>query len=168
LVRGGGRERQRTEAITAHVLVVYRCEQADQGSGCGADVAKGTQSFFFCCLGWLANNAGARAYHLLPKATPPASTADQHFRMRRDTVDDCGKLTLRHGSRPHHLGIGTAHAGTKVLVLATTTTVTVLATPNYQLIASHTIDPDHNYWRNKQKRPGRWPGKRVTDDATHV
>ena len=57
-VRGGGRERQRTGAITAHVLVVCRCEQTDQGSGCGAEVAKGTQSFFFRCLRWLANDAG--------------------------------------------------------------------------------------------------------------
>jgi hypothetical protein len=25
----------------------------------------------------------------------------------------------------------------------------VLATPDYQLIASHTIDPDRNYWRKR-------------------
>jgi hypothetical protein len=36
--------------------------------------------------------------------------------------------------------------------------VTVIAQPDNQLIASHHIDPDHNYWRNQQKRPGRWPG----------
>ena len=38
---------------------VWRCEQADECSGCGAEVVKGTQSFFSCCLGWLANDAGA-------------------------------------------------------------------------------------------------------------
>ena len=32
------------------------------------------------------------------------------------------------------------------------------AKPTYRLIASHTIDPDRNYWRNQQKHPGRWPG----------
>ena len=29
---------------------------------------------------------------------------------------------------------------------------------SYQLIASHTITPDRNDWRNEQKNPGRWPG----------
>jgi hypothetical protein len=95
-------------------------------------------------------------------------TTDDHFRIRRDTVDAGGKLTLRYASRLHHLGIGIEHAGTNVLITVTTTTVTVLATPKYELIASHTIDPDRNYWRNQQKRPGRWPGRSVTDDATHV
>jgi transposase InsO family protein len=111
----------------------------------------------------------AQAYNALPKATPPTSTSiDEHIRIRRDTVDDCGKLTLRYAGRLHHLGIGTEHAGTKVLILVTATTVTVLATPDYQLIGSHHINPDRNYWRNQQKRPGRWPGRSVTDDSTHM
>ena len=29
---------------------------------------------------------------------------------------------------------------------------------SYQLIASHTISPERNYWRNEQKNPGHWPG----------
>jgi transposase InsO family protein len=110
----------------------------------------------------------AQAYTALPKASPPGIEPTEHFRIRHDTVDDCGKLTLRYASRLHHLGIGIAHAGTKVLILVTATTVTVIAQPNNQLIASHHIDPDRNYWRNQQKRPGRWPGRSVTDDATHM
>ncbi|MEB4212400.1 IS481 family transposase, partial [Mycobacterium sp. 94-17] len=109
----------------------------------------------------------AQAYAALPKASPP-STANEHFRIRHDTVDQFGKLTLRHGSRLHHLGIGHTHAHTPVLILVTTTTVTVISKTGHQLIASHHIDPDHNYWRNQQKNPGRWPGRSVTDDATHV
>lgn len=27
-------------------------------TGCGAELVKGTQSFFLCCPGWLANDAG--------------------------------------------------------------------------------------------------------------
>ena len=110
----------------------------------------------------------AQAYTALPKAAPPGIAPTEHYRIRRDTVDACGKLTLRYASHLHHLGIGTAHAGTKVLILVTATTVSVLATPSYQLIASHHLDPDRNYWRNQQKRPGRWPGQSVTDDATQV
>jgi hypothetical protein len=95
----------------------------------------------------------AQAYTALPKATPPCIMPTEHYRIRHDTVDACGKLTLRYASRLHHLGIGTAHAGTKVLILVTTNTVTVLATPTYQLIARHHIDPDRNYWRNQQNAP---------------
>jgi transposase InsO family protein len=106
------------------------------------------------------------AYHRLPKATPTGST--EHFRIRHDTVDQFGKLTLRHGSRLHHLGIGRHHASTPVLILVTTETVTVISKTTHQLIASHTIDATRNYWRNQQKNPGRWPGQSVTNDSTQV
>ena len=71
----------------------------------------------------------AQAYTALPKAGPPGHRADEHFRVRHDTVDACGKLTLRHAGRLHHLGIGITYAGTQVLITLTTTTVPVLTTP---------------------------------------
>ncbi|ULE32171.1 IS481 family transposase [Mycobacterium sp. IDR2000157661] len=105
-------------------------------------------------------------YQALPKATPAGAT--EHFRIRHDTVDQFGKLSLRYGSRLHHLGIGREHAGTSVLILVATKTVTVISKTGHRLIASHTINPDRNYWRNQQKNPGRWPGQPVTDDSTQV
>ena len=89
--------------------------------------------------------------HRPPKAAPRRITPTVHFRIRHDTVDQFGKLTLRHASRLHHLGTGRTHAGTPVLILVTTTTVTVISKTDHQLIASHTIDPDRNYWRNQEK-----------------
>ncbi|MGH3439093.1 MAG: IS481 family transposase [Sciscionella sp.] len=100
----------------------------------------------------------AQAYTALPKAAP-ADAPTTHFRIRHDTVDQFGKLTLRHGSRLHHLGIGRTHAHTPVLILVTATTVTVISKNHHQLLSSHHIDPDRNYWRNQTKIPGRWPGK---------
>jgi transposase InsO family protein len=91
------------------------------------------------------------AYLALPKAHP--ATAIAHFRIRHDTVDQFGKLTLRHGSRLHHLGIGRHHARTPVLILVTTQTVTVISKTSHQLIASHIINADRNYWPNQQKNP---------------
>ena len=88
--------------------------------------------------------------------------------MRHDTVDQFGKLTLRHASRLRHLGAGRAHADTKVHILVTATTVTVIAQPDHKVIATHHIDPNRSYWRNQNKSPGRWPGQAVTDDTTHV
>jgi hypothetical protein len=99
----------------------------------------------------------AQAYAALPKATPTAM-ATTHFRIRHDTVDQFGKLTLRHGSRLHHLGIGRTHAHTPVLILVTSHTVTVISKNQHHVLSSHHIDPDRNYWRNQTKNPGRWPG----------
>jgi transposase InsO family protein len=99
----------------------------------------------------------AQAYQARPKASPP-NTAAEHFRIRHDVVDQFGKLTLRHGSRLHHLGIGRTHAHTPVLILVTTTTVTVVSKNHHHVLSSHHVDPDRNYWRNQNKNPGRWPG----------
>ena len=108
-----------------------------------------------------------QAYHARPKAHPRGQP-NAHFRIRHDTVDQFAKLTLRHGSRLHHLGIGITHAHTPVLILVADHTVTVISKTGHHVLSSHTIDPDHNYWRNQQKHPGRWPGRSVTDDATQV
>ncbi|MGJ6122482.1 integrase core domain-containing protein [Mycolicibacterium sp. Y3] len=53
----------------------------------------------------------AQAYHARPKTTP-TNNPSQHFRIRHDTVDQFGKLTLRYGSRIHHHVIGKNHAST--------------------------------------------------------
>jgi hypothetical protein len=63
-----------------------------------------------------------QAYTALPEVIPTATTT-HIFRIRHGTVDQFGKLTLRHGSRLHHLGIGRTHAP----------------------LSSHHIDPDRNY-----------------------
>jgi hypothetical protein len=43
-------------------------------------------------------------------------------------------------------------------ILVAATTVTVISKTNHQVLSSHHIDPDKNYWRNQNKNPGRWPG----------
>jgi hypothetical protein len=92
-----------------------------------------------------------------PYPKPPAGLpTGEHFRIRHDTVDQFGKLTLRYASRLRHLGIGRDHAGTKVLILVTT--VTVVSKTHHRVLSSHRIEPDRNYWRNQNKNPGRWPG----------
>jgi transposase InsO family protein len=98
-----------------------------------------------------------QAYQARPKAHP-AGQPSAHIRLRHDTVDQFGKLTLRHGSRLHHLGIGITHAHTPVLILVSAHTVTVINKTAHHVLSSHHIDPDKNYWRNQNKNPGRWPG----------
>ncbi len=52
------------------------------------------------------------AFDALAKAHPGSPVAKTHFRVRTDKVDSCGKVTLRHGSRLFHIGIGRKHKGT--------------------------------------------------------
>jgi transposase InsO family protein len=104
-----------------------------------------------------AGTTPAQAYLARPKAHPTGQPST-HFRIRHDTIDQFGKITLRHASRLRHLGIGRAHAGTPVLILVTTTNVTVISKTRHHVLSSHHIDADKNYWRNQNKNPGRWPG----------
>ena len=58
----------------------------------------------------------------------------------------------------HHLGIGAANAGKRILALADQTTITVIELHTGEILSAHHIDPDKTYWRNQQRSPGRWPG----------
>ena len=58
----------------------------------------------------------------------------------------------------HHLGVGYAHRGTRVLAIADEGTVTVTKLETGQILSTHDIDPAKTYWRNTQRAPGRWPG----------
>lgn len=100
------------------------------------------------------------AYAATVKAAPPDTAPGDraHYRVRIDTVDRNGKVSLRRAGRMHHLGIGTHRAGTPVLILIDHNTVDVIDPLTGEHLSSHRIDPDHSYWRNTQRNPGRWPG----------
>jgi hypothetical protein len=51
------------------------------------------------------------------RRSPQQSTSTRPLRVRHDTMDASGKLTLRHGSRLHHIGTGRCHRHQPVLVL---------------------------------------------------
>lgn len=63
----------------------------------------------------------------------------------------------------HHLGIGAAHAGKRVLAIADDTTITVIELQTGEVLSTNNINPDKTYWRNTQKAPGRWPEAPRTD-----
>lgn len=100
----------------------------------------------------------AAAYHANPKALPAnTSTNTSHYRIRYDRIDKTGRITLRRAGRLHHLHIAATHRGTRVLALIDDTTVTTIALDTGEILATHTINPNRNYWPNTQKEPGRWP-----------
>jgi transposase InsO family protein len=59
----------------------------------------------------------ATAYQARPKATPGNRAADTHDRVRRDRIDTNGVVTLRHGGKLYHIGIGRTYARTHILLL---------------------------------------------------
>jgi hypothetical protein len=46
--------------------------------------------------------------------------------VRHDRIDKTGRVTLRHRSRSHHIAVGRAHAGIRVLLLVADLDVRVL------------------------------------------
>jgi hypothetical protein len=93
----------------------------------------------------LGRRTPAEAYAARPKASASGiPLIDGHFRVRHDKIDTNGKLTLRHNSRLHHIGIGRRHAGTPVLVLVHDRHIRVLSTSG-RLLRDLILDPTRDY-----------------------
>jgi transposase InsO family protein len=88
----------------------------------------------------------AEAYEARPKASPalPGLEVPSHYRVRRDRIDRCGKLTIRHNSKLHHIGLGRRFTGTRVLVLVRDLNVRVI-TEEGVLLRQLTLDASRDY-----------------------
>jgi phosphoribosyl 1,2-cyclic phosphodiesterase len=96
------------------------------------------------------------AYTARPKATPATTPLDTtHHRVRHDIVNN-GTVTLRHNSRLHHIGIGKAHSGTRVLILAVDLDIRVINADTGELMRRLTLDPDRDY-QPRGVKPGPQP-----------
>ena len=100
----------------------------------------------------------AAAYRGRPKATP-AERDDAHDRVRHDVVDKSGRVTLRIAGRLHHIGLGQAFTGTRVLVLVHDLEVRVVDQATGELIRSLTVDPERDYQPTGEP-PGPKPRRR--------
>lgn len=87
----------------------------------------------------------ADAYHRRPKATAGDRGEDTHARVRHDTVDKSGKVTLRVDGRMHHIGLGAGHHGSRVIILSHDLDVRVIDETTGELIRKLTIDPAKDY-----------------------
>ena len=65
-------------------------------------------------------------------------------RVRRDRIDKNGKVTLRHRTRLHHIGVGHAHKGRRVIMLVDDLDVRVLSEDG-KLLRRLTLDPSRDY-----------------------
>jgi transposase InsO family protein len=103
----------------------------------------------------------AAAYAARPKANPGDRTADTHDRVRTDRIDHTGLVTLRHNGKLHHIGIGRAYAGTRVLLLVQDLDIRAINADTGELIRELLLNPDRDY-QPTGKRPG-WPKKNTAD-----
>ena len=66
------------------------------------------------------------------------------YRVRRDRVDKGGGVTLRHEGRLHHLGVGRAYKGWRVILLVAGREVQILGEDGSPL-RRLTLDPGVDY-----------------------
>jgi transposase InsO family protein len=101
------------------------------------------------------------AYRATPKAVPATNGhAAGHYRLRYDRLDTTGKMSLRRAGRMHHLGVGRAHAGKRVLAFADDHHITVAQLTTGEILSTHQIDPTRSYWPNTQRQPEQPAGRR--------
>jgi transposase InsO family protein len=88
----------------------------------------------------------AVAFAARPKAAPSQTspTIADHYRVRHDTIDTNGTITIRYQSRLHHIGIGRRHAGHNVLVLVHELEIRVVTTDG-ELLRELTLNPARDY-----------------------
>jgi transposase InsO family protein len=99
----------------------------------------------------LGRHTPAEAFKARIKARPtkPTKPPTSQLRLRRDTVDLDGKLTIRYAGQLRHLGVGRRYAGTRVRMLINDREIRVLNHAG-QLLGNYTINPNRNYQtRNK-------------------
>lgn len=93
----------------------------------------------------LGRRTPTQAYLDRPKATPTGTPLNAgSYRVRHDRIDRNGKLTLRHNSRLHHIGMGRRHAGTNVLLLVHDLHIRIL-TNDGELLRELQLDPTKDY-----------------------
>ena len=83
-------------------------------------------------------------YTALPKAVPKPLSQDE-ARIRTDTVDKDGKLTLRYAGQLRHLGMGRTYSGIPVRMIVEDRDVTVINRKTGEIIRYFKIDPSKNY-----------------------
>ncbi len=100
----------------------------------------------------------ATAWHARPRAIPARQgiQISEHFRVRKDRIDIDGKLTLRHNSRLHHIGIGRRWAGVHVLMLIRELNIRIITEETGELIRELELDPTRDYQPSGRDRYARW------------
>lgn len=103
-------------------------------------------------------NTPWQAYTTRPKATATGPYLDPHCRVRHDRVDNTGTITLRYNSNLHHIGLGRALAGTRVILLVQDLHIRAIDRDTGELLRELTLDPTRDF-QPRAVPPGPPPHK---------
>jgi hypothetical protein len=86
------------------------------------------------------------AFDARAKAAPRnlGPTYSRELRVRHDRIDQHGSVTIRYKSRLHHIGMGRALNGTRVVLLVAGRDIRVLSEDG-ELLGQLTLDPSRDY-----------------------
>jgi transposase InsO family protein len=94
----------------------------------------------------LARRTPQEVFDARVKAGPGSAAPPVHFRVRYDTVDRHGKVTLRYDSRLHHIGLGARHRGKAIVLFVADRNVRIVDADG-ELLRELVLDPTRNYQR---------------------
>ncbi|WBL19179.1 IS481 family transposase [Citricoccus sp. NR2] len=86
----------------------------------------------------------ASVYSALPKATP-VRQPQEDYRIRNDTVDKFGKLTIRYDGKLRHLGMGATYSGIPVRMMVDDREITVIHRKTGEILRYFEINVSKNY-----------------------
>jgi transposase InsO family protein len=86
------------------------------------------------------------AFDAKVKAGPGSAATAVHYRVRYDTVDWHGKVTLRYDSRLHHIGLGMRHRGKSIVLFVADRTIRIVDADG-ALLRELVLDPTRDYQR---------------------
>ena len=86
------------------------------------------------------------AFDSRAKARPRAVSRShsKELRVRHDKIDKDGSVTLRYKSKLHHIGMGRALKGTRIVLLVAGRRIRII-TPDGELLRDFELDPSHDY-----------------------
>jgi transposase InsO family protein len=105
----------------------------------------------------------AVAYAARPKAAPGDPANDTHHRVRHDRVANGGNVTLRHNGHLHHIAVGRAHTGTRIIMLIADLDVRIIYATTGEILRHLTLDPNRRY-HGTGRPPGPTPRKTQRPD----
>ena len=110
----------------------------------------------------LGRRTPVEAFNARLKARPEPLQTPIHYRVRRDSIDDNGKVTLRYLGRLRHIAVGARHRNRKVHLLVAGADVRIVTTDGV-LLRALTLDPARDY---QALGTGRWPVHDVLRQAS--
>jgi transposase InsO family protein len=117
----------------------------------------------------LGRRTPGETYRAIPREQPAGPAGRGHFRLRCDTTDSKGAMTLRRGGGMHHLKIGAAHARTRVIAIVDEQEVTVASLETGEISRATASSPTRATGATHGETPvdGRGPRKPV-DHRCHA